>query len=153
MRVWTSRFRHHRPAFFIGMTAIFFATLVINLAFLRLNPTFALSNPRRLPEMSAEENPLVDQLTKLMSENQAYTNHDLRIADLAASLKVPEYQLRRTINRDLGYRNFNDFLARYRIAEAAERLSRQDQKLLPVLTIAMEVGYRSLSTGGSLCFR
>jgi AraC-like DNA-binding protein len=128
----------------IGMTAIFFATLVINLAFLRLNPTFALSNPRPLPEMLAEENPLVDQLTKLMSENKAYTNHDLRIADLAASLKVPEYQLRRTINRNLGYRNFNQFVNGYRVEEAAERLV--NELRTPVLTIALDVGFRSISS-------
>ncbi len=128
----------------IGMTAIFFATLVINLAFLRLNPTFALSSPRPLPEMSAEEKPLVDQLTKLMSENQAYTNHDLRISDLAASLKVPEYQLRRTINRNLGYRNFNQFVNRYRVEEAAERLV--NELRTPVLTIALDVGFRSISS-------
>jgi AraC-like DNA-binding protein len=128
----------------IGMAAIFVATLVVNLAFLRLNPTFALSDPRTLPEILAKENPLVVQLTKIMIENQAYTNHDLRIADLAVSLKVPEYQLRRTINRGLGYRNFNQFVNRYRVEDAAGRLVNEPRT--PVLTIALDVGFRSISS-------
>ncbi|MBT8103718.1 MAG: hypothetical protein KJO95_12165, partial [Gammaproteobacteria bacterium] len=78
----------------LGMTAIFAATLSINLAFLRLNPTFVLKDSRPAVPVSSEETPLVEALNKLMSEDLAYTNHSLRIADLAASLKVPEYQLR-----------------------------------------------------------
>ena len=128
----------------IGMAAIFSVTLMINLAFLRLNPTFALSDSRPLAPVLPEETPLVDALNKLMSEDFAYTNHDLRIADLAASLKVPEYQLRRTINRNLGYQNFNQFVNRYRVEEAARRLVSEPRA--PILTIALDVGFRSISS-------
>jgi AraC-like DNA-binding protein len=79
-----------------------------------------------------------------MSEELEYTNHKLRIADLAARLKVPEYQLRRTINRNLGYQNFNQFVNRYRVEEAARRLT--DEPRIPVLTIALDVGFRSISS-------
>jgi AraC-like DNA-binding protein len=79
-----------------------------------------------------------------MNEDRAYTDHDLRIAHLAASLGVPEYQLRRTINRNLGYRNFNQFINHYRVEEAARRLI--DEPTLPVLTIALDVGFRSISS-------
>jgi AraC-like DNA-binding protein len=128
----------------VGMAAIFSVTLIINLAFLRLNPTFALRDSRPLAPVLPEETPLVEALNKLMSEDFAYTNHDLRIADLAASLKVPEYQLRRTINRNLGYRNFNQFVNRYRVEEAARRLINEPRA--PVLTIALDVGFRSISS-------
>jgi len=127
-----------------GMAAIFGVTLTINLAFLRLNPSFVLTGPRPLLQTLSGENPLVDELKQLMTQNQAYTNQDLRIADLAASLKVPEYQLRRAINRNLGYRNFNQFVNRYRIEEAAERLLCEPRT--PVLTIALDVGFRSISS-------
>jgi AraC-like DNA-binding protein len=127
-----------------GMAAIFSATLMINLTFLRLNPTFVLRESRPLAPVSAEETPLVDALNKIMNEGCAYTNHDLRIADLAASLKVPEYQLRRTINRNLGYQNFNQFVNRYRVEEAARRLVAEPRT--PVLTIALDVGFRSISS-------
>jgi AraC-like DNA-binding protein len=128
----------------IGMAAIFGATLMINLAFLRLNPTFVLRDSRPLAPVLPEETPLVDALNKLMGEDRAYTNHDLRIADLAASLKVPEYQLRRTINRNLGYQNFNQFVNRYRVEEAARRLIAEPRA--QVLTVALDVGFRSISS-------
>jgi AraC-like DNA-binding protein len=127
-----------------GMAAIFLATMMLNLAFLRLNPSFILRNSRVLASVSSEDTSLVDALNKLMSEDFAYTNHDLRIADLAATLKVPEYQLRRTINRSLGHQNFNQFINRYRVEEAARRLVNEPRA--PVLTIALDVGFRSISS-------
>ena len=128
----------------LGMAAIFIATLMLNLAFLRLNPSFVLRDSRALSSVSSEDTSLVDALNKLMSEDLAYTNHNLRIADLAASLKVPEYQLRRTINRNLGHQNFNQFINRYRVEEAARRLVNEPRA--PVLTIALDVGFRSISS-------
>lgn len=127
----------------LGMAAIFIATLMLNLAFLRHNPSFVLRESRALAPVSSEDTSLVDALNKLMNEF-AYTNHDLRIADLAATLKVPEYQLRRTINRNLGHQNFNQFVNQYRIEEAARRLINEPRA--PVLTIALDVGFRSISS-------
>lgn len=127
-----------------GMAAIFSATLIINLSFLRLNPTFVLRETRPLAPVSAEDTPLVDALNKIMNEGRAFTNHDLRIADLAANLQVPEYQLRRTINRNLGFQNFNQFVNRYRVEEAARRLV--TERRTPVLTIALDAGFRSISS-------
>ena len=131
----------------LGMAAIFFATLMLNLAFLRLNPSFVLRDSTPLAPASSEDTSLIDALNKLMSEDFAYTNHDLRIADLAATLKVPEYQLRRTINRSLGHQNFNQFINRYRVEEAARRLVNEPRA--PVLTIALDVGFRSISSFNS----
>lgn len=128
----------------VGMAAIFVVTLAINLTFLRLNPTFALTGPPRSSMMMPEENLLVGELKRTMSGDRAYADHDLRIADLSSRLKVPEYQLRRTINQNLGYRNFNQFVNRYRIEEAARRLI--DEPRTPVLTIALDVGFRSISS-------
>lgn len=128
----------------LGMAAIFIATLTINLAFLRLNPSFVLRDSRAVAPVLPEDTSLVDALNRYMSEDLAYTNHDLRIADLAASLRVPEYQLRRTINRNLGHRNFNQFVNGYRIEAAARRLIEEPRT--PVLTIALDVGFRSISS-------
>lgn len=128
----------------IGMAAIFAVTLTINLAFLRLNPKFVLVAPRFSEPPSSGTDPLVDELRKIMSDGQAYTDHNLRIADLATKLKVPEYLLRRTINRSLGYQNFNQFVNRYRIEEAARLLLAEPRT--QVLTIALDVGFRSISS-------
>jgi AraC-like DNA-binding protein len=128
----------------LGMAAIFIATLMLNLAFLRLNPTFVLRDLHALASVSREDTALIDALNKLMSEDLAYTNHDLRIADLAATLRVPEYQLRRTINRSLGFQNFNQFINRYRVEAAARRLLAEPRT--SVITIALDVGFRSISS-------
>jgi AraC-like DNA-binding protein len=128
----------------LGMAAIFIATLTLNLAFLRLNPSFDLRGSRAVAPELPEDTSVVDALNRVMSEDLAYTNHDLRIADLAAQLKVPEYQLRRTINRNLGHRNFNQFVNGYRVEAAARRLV--DEPRIPVLTIALDVGFRSISS-------
>ena len=128
----------------LGMAAIFIATLMLNLAFLRLNPSFVLRDSRALAPVSPEDTSLIDALNQVMSEDLAYTNHDLRIGELAATLKVPEYQLRRTINRSLGHQNFNQFINRYRVEEAARRLVNEPR--VPVLTIALDVGFRSISS-------
>ncbi|MEO0369205.1 MAG: helix-turn-helix domain-containing protein, partial [Pseudomonadota bacterium] len=52
--------------------------------------------------------------------------------------------LRQKINQELGYRNFNQFVNHYRIEEAGERL-RKDSRT-PVLSVALDVGFRSISS-------
>jgi AraC-like DNA-binding protein len=79
-------------------------------------------------------------------EDGAYNQHGLTIGDLAEQMGWQEYRLRRLINGELGYRNFNDFLNRYRVTIAAERLRDPGCSQLPVLTIALDIGYRSLSS-------
>jgi AraC-like DNA-binding protein len=59
---------------------------------------------------------------------------------------MAEYRLRRVINRQLGHRNFNDFLNAWRLREAAERLRDPAQARLPILTIALDLGYGSIGT-------
>ncbi|OUS00575.1 hypothetical protein A9Q81_10505 [Gammaproteobacteria bacterium 42_54_T18] len=59
-------------------------------------------------------------------------------------LTFPEQQRRRLINQHLGYRNFNEYLNHFRIQEASTQLSSTDFEHLPILTIALDVGYASL---------
>ena len=73
-----------------------------------------------------------------------YGEHGLTITRLAEMLHIKEYKLRRIINGEFGYRNFNDFLNQHRVAEAARRLIAPETRRLPVLTIALDVGYSSL---------
>lgn len=89
---------------------------------------------------------LVAPLQALMDETRAYREMGLTIGQLAERMGVPQYRLRQTINAALGYRNFSDFLNRYRVAEAAARLADASESGLPVLTIAMDAGFRSLSS-------
>ncbi len=68
----------------------------------------------------------------------------LTIGLLGELVKIPEHRLRRLINRELNFRNFNDFLNQYRIEEAKMRLRDPDLARLPILTIAMDLGYGSI---------
>ncbi len=76
--------------------------------------------------------------------NRVYAEPGLTITTLATQLGAPEHELRRLINRTLGYRNFSTFVNGYRIQEAAERLRNPDEARLPVLTIALDVGFGSI---------
>src|SRR5262249_40487317 len=74
-----------------------------------------------------------------------YREHGLSVATLARRLEIPEYRLRRLINEELGHRNFNQMLHTYRIAEASAALADATQRRLPILTIAITVGYQSIN--------
>jgi AraC-like DNA-binding protein len=74
----------------------------------------------------------------------AYKEAGLTIADLASQLRVPEHRLRRLINNHLGHRNFSQYLNTYRIEEAKKQLAVVKDRHVPVLTIAMDLGYQSL---------
>ncbi|NHO64924.1 helix-turn-helix transcriptional regulator [Aestuariicella hydrocarbonica] len=89
---------------------------------------------------------LLQQLTQLMEHERVYRQMGLTIGQLAASLSLPEYRLRKVINAGLGYRNFNDFLNTYRIREASERLADPLKPDEAILNIALDTGYRSLSS-------
>jgi len=88
---------------------------------------------------------IIGELKRLMEEEKIYRDEGLTIRRLADTLKVKEYRLRRLINGHLGYRNFNRFLNQYRIEEVARRLIGPQTRHLPVLSIALDMGYRSLS--------
>ena len=87
---------------------------------------------------------LVERLTRLMADERIYRQENVTIGVLATRLGIPEYRLRRLINSELGYRNFNSFLNSHRIAEAQAALADPAQAEVPVITIAMDAGFQSL---------
>jgi len=89
---------------------------------------------------------LVAAVQAHMQASLAWHEMGLTIGQLARQLELPEYRLRQTINSGLGFRNFSDFLNSYRVREAAQRLADPGQRSLPVLTIATDAGFRSLSS-------
>lgn len=124
-------------------------TLAINYVFPRLNPEAKLMQPAVTVAIEPQEasDPVIAQLLERMSEERLYADHDLRVGTLAQLLKIPEYKLRQKINQELGYRNFNQFVNHYRIEEAGIKLHADSRT--PVLTIALDVGFRSISSFNS----
>lgn len=92
----------------------------------------------------AADQKLIDALMRLMADERIYRQENITIGVLAGRLKIPEYRLRRLINRRLGYRNFNVFLNNHRIEEAKAALADPAQAEVPVITIAMDAGFQSL---------
>lgn len=90
------------------------------------------------------EQRLAAALQHAMTAERAYKDPELTVAGLAARLAVPEYRLRRHINRRLGHRNFNAFLNGYRLEEAKSALADTKKSHLPVLTLALEAGFGSI---------
>lgn len=75
---------------------------------------------------------------------RGYLEPEQSVAQLAKTLRTQEYKLRRLLNSQLGFRNFNEFLHRHRIGVACEML--RERRDLSILALSMEVGYRSLAT-------
>jgi len=96
------------------------------------------------PNLNPAENVLKQKLDAAMADG-VYRETGLSIGVLASKLGVPEHRLRALINQRLGYRNFSDFLNSHRIADAQAWLSDPAKVALPVLTIAMDLGYGSLA--------
>lgn len=130
----------------VTILIIFIFSLALNYFFVKLNPAAQLmSLPAPIKEES--EDPLISELLERMRSERLYADHDLRVGSLASMLNIPEYKLRKKINQQLGYRNFNQFVNHYRIEEAGVKL-REDART-PVLSIALDVGFRSISSFNS----
>jgi AraC-like DNA-binding protein len=106
-----------------------------------LDPVPSTAEP---PVLAPAEQRILSSLRELMEKQHVYRQEGLVIGELAQRLGSREHVLRRVINQGLGYRNFNDFLHAYRIDEACERLRRPEDARLPVLSIALGVGYGSI---------
>ena len=141
------------PAWLQMGNVIVIALLTVGLAvpMLRLNADFFEPDPAseevaiRLTEnhLGPADRVLKEKLLGLMDAGY-YRETGLTIPMLATELKTPEHQLRRLINGHLAFRNFSAFLNSYRIAEAKTQLANPERARIPVLTIALELGYASL---------
>lgn len=129
-----------------GSILMFALMLAANVYLFRFQ--LRLSPPRAVqPKTLESQAGLSDEATRViaaMEQDRLYANHGITLADLASHLNIPVHRLREVINKELGHRNFNQFLNQYRIREAADRLGRE--KHLPILSIALDVGFKSLSS-------
>lgn len=87
----------------------------------------------------------IDTFNTQFRDGKLYREAGLTIAVLAKKLNLPEYRLRAFIHKQLGFRNFNAMLHQYRIEDASEALADKSNLNVPVLTIALAVGYQSIT--------
>lgn len=105
---------------------------------------FFRETPKAKPVASNEDLVMEQQLTALLNEKKIYRQEGLTIKQLADTMNAQEHRLRRLINGQLGFKNFNDFLNQYRVREASEILSDPAQNQKTVLEIAYSLGYQSI---------
>lgn len=95
-------------------------------------------------DLDTSDRQLLARLERALESDRVYREDGLTIGRLAERLGTGERDLRRVINHGLGFRNFNDFLHAYRIREVCDRLQQAADLRRPVLTLALEAGYRSI---------
>jgi AraC-like DNA-binding protein len=86
---------------------------------------------------------VAERIIQAFEIDKIHRRDGLTVRDLAQATGLQEYRVRRQINGQMGYRNFNDLLNKYRIQEACEILNDPGQRDTPVIRIAMDVGYPS----------
>lgn len=91
---------------------------------------------------------LFSKAIDLVATQRQYTNPELTLKSLSASLNVSTQVLSMVINQKSG-KNFNAFVNQYRIEEAAKLLSSQDHQNFTISAIAFKVGFNSLSSFNS----
>lgn len=111
-----------------------------------LEPERVQPKPVLLADVSPETANALTRLSHLLDTEHICRRPDLTLKDLSDLVALPEYRLRKLINEELGYRNFNAFLHDYRIREACAQLRDPAMRRIPILTIALSTGYQSINT-------
>lgn len=129
----------------LGVTIV---ALIFVVLFVGLEESDFLPLPQEgnSPALDVADQADIETLQEAMEQQHAYRQMNLTIRSLAEQLSIPEHRLRVLVNQALGYRNFSDFLNQYRVADAVRRFRDPDCARLPILTIAMDAGYRSMTT-------
>lgn len=95
-------------------------------------------------EMSERDKQLYEKLTNQILEQEAFKDPNLTIITLASELGVSQHRLRSLINQCLGYPNFSAFINGYRISAVKSAFVNPKNTHIPILTIAMNCGFKSL---------
>jgi AraC-like DNA-binding protein len=128
----------------ISVLLVGITTLCLHMLGLRETNLFArMAKSGEVPV--AQHSDLATRLVAFMAGERAYATEALTINSLARKLETQHYQLRQVINGELGHRNFNAFVNLYRIEEIAERMNQEGFRDAPLLTLALDAGFRSLA--------
>jgi len=87
---------------------------------------------------------MVDQLKDLMLNKKPYLNPDLTIKDLSEQFNIHHKFLSQIINSQFG-QNYYDFVNYYRIEEAKEIITKNNDEKMTILEILYEAGFNSKS--------
>lgn len=103
-----------------------------------------VSSAPAVPPAQALRRRQAESIDEAMRGQHLYRRAGLTLSDLADHLRLPEARLRLVIHEQLGFRHFNAFVNRYRLADVAARLRDPADAHLPILTLALDAGFGSI---------
>ena len=130
---------------FIAALAFFFSvkTLQLKHGFLFKEPKKATKVDELAQDPSQQR--ILDKPSQAMMDEKWYKTEGLTISKLAQQLEEQEYKVRKIINQQMGFNNFNQCLNSFRVEEACQVLSNPQKAEFTVLEIAYGLGYQSLA--------
>lgn len=90
-----------------------------------------------------EEHALALQIDTLLTKEKRFLEANLRVADIARELDVPEYRIRAIMLNHFNAKNFNHYVNQMRVEHAKAILSSPDKNDWPVLVVGIESGFAS----------
>jgi AraC-like DNA-binding protein len=96
------------------------------------------------PALSAADQRLLGEIEAFMGKAYGYREPGLTIGLMSERLRTQEYRLRRLINGQLNFRNFNEFVNSFRLAEVKSKLADPAHERTPILNMALDAGFQSL---------
>ncbi len=100
---------------------------------------------KHVSDLNHRDMKLKTQLDNLIIDHKVYLENNLSIENLAKRLGVSAHRLRAFINQTLDFQNFSTYINSYRIAAIKQALINPEYEHVPILTIAMNHGFNSLS--------
>ncbi|MEW6991457.1 helix-turn-helix domain-containing protein [Colwelliaceae bacterium 6441] len=90
------------------------------------------------------EQVLADKVEVLLIEQSLYLKTNLKVADIARELDVPEYKISKALRNNLSAKNFNQYVNELRIKHAKRLLADPEKQKWSVLVVSLESGFASV---------
>jgi AraC-like DNA-binding protein len=125
---------------------ILVASLILAAHLLTLRPNNLFTHISARQGVSQQQlSPLAHRLQACMEEERLHATEGLTLDMLADRLAIQPQRLRHVIHHELGHRSFSAFVNLYRVQEVASRLAEPEHRDTPLMTIAREAGFSSMT--------
>jgi AraC-like DNA-binding protein len=110
----------------------------------------ALDESSALPEgdsellVSQQDSDLAQQVSLLLIEKELFLQANLKVADIARALDVPEYRVSKALKHVLNAKNFNQYVNELRVNHAQTLLRDPNKQHWSVLVVSLESGFASV---------
>lgn len=145
IEVFLTPLKDHWLFSLINVGAIFLLCLFMGYRYV-MTGQLPVMRPRDLPA-AAVAPPESEQAIALRNtmEGGFYMQNNLTVSTLADEMNMPQHQLRKLINQELGFDNFSQYLNSYRIPAVCDKLEDPSMASVPILTLALEHGFNSIA--------